>query len=399
MDKEFEQYLINNKIPYKQLGNNKITLSTIDSVNGNRHRFVVDLNTGDSTNDPFAHPGPVSWKVTKDTDGYILKGVNSMYRDQLLTPSKKEDPQLYEVIERITSPKKVVTSNKPKSTSTVTKSTGTKSASTKKYKRTIYDSEGNVVSQEDFYPTKEDLDTLSQRLGQRTPVSLEKGDKIENAMEDWIIEFIKRNEDFIPAAKILKGETHPTVGYGTYQYYANGKPVKEGDTITKEAAEQQILQYINKVMPEVYRYFPEFDNYPSQMKGAIIDTIYRGGGTSLKNSPAFVGAVNKGFEDKKFSAKELAAIVKEMGLKIVDPEKDSPSNLNDRKERRAAMMYGIYNTEHDNSIRSLGGKGAKTTPYTNFHINVQKPGTMWNTVYRSTESHKQGGKLSYLDIF
>lgn len=205
-------------------------------------------------------------------------------------------------------------------------------------------------------------------------------------MEDWIIEFIKRNEDFIPVAKKLEGETHPTVGYGTYQYYANGKPVKEGDKITEEAAVQQILQYINKVMPEVYKYFPEFDNYPSQMKGAIIDTIYRGGGTSLKNSPAFVGAINKGFEDKKFSAKELAAIVKEMGLKVVNPAKDSPSNLNDRKERRAAMMYGIYNTEHDDSIRSLGGKGAKTTPYTNFHVNVQKPGTMWNTVYKTSTS-------------
>ena len=148
---DFVQYLINNKIPYKQIGNNKISLSTIDYVNGNRHRFVVDLNTGDSTNDPFAHPGPVSWKVLKDTDGYILKGVNSMYRDQLFTPSKKEDPQLYEVIEKITAPHKVVTSNKPKSTSTnstsiVTKSTGTKSVATKKYKRTLYDSEGNVVS-------------------------------------------------------------------------------------------------------------------------------------------------------------------------------------------------------------------------------------------------------------
>ena len=99
-----------------------------------------------------------------------------------------------------------------------------------------------------------------------------------------------------------------------------------------------MLAYIEKVMPEVYKYFPKFDQFPEQTKGAIIDIVYRGGGTSLAKSPKFVNAINKGFEDGEFTSDELSAITKEMGLKSAHT-----GNLDDRKQRRAAMFYGIYN--------------------------------------------------------
>lgn len=168
---DFVQYLINNNIAYRQLGNNRIRVRAIDSINGRRQPFVVNLSTGIVDDDPYGPEGQKSWTLEKDTHGnYYLKGVNETYRDQLLF-DEKEEPQLYEVIEKITvskptRPAKPAVSTKP----SVTKSTGTRSNTTKKYKRTLYDSEGNVVSQEDYYPTKEDLDTLQQRLGQKTPV-------------------------------------------------------------------------------------------------------------------------------------------------------------------------------------------------------------------------------------
>jgi hypothetical protein len=52
------------------------------------------------------------------------------------------------------------------------------------------------------------------------------------------------------------------------------------------------------------------------------------------------------------------------------------------------MIYGIYNNDHNSSIRSLGGKynNVTSTEYTDFDKLVRTPGTMWNTVYYSTKS-------------
>lgn len=202
-------------------------------------------------------------------------------------------------------------------------------------------------------------------------------------MEEWLKNFIKQYEGFIEAAKILPNEKYPTIGHGTYQYYSDGTPIKVGDVITREKAEKEMLSYIQKVMPEVYKYFPKFDKFPEQTKGAIIDIVYRGGGTSLSKSPKFVHVINKSFEDNEFTPDELSAITKEMGLKS-----EHAGNLDDRKQRRAAMFYGIYNSDHDDTINTVDGKkgGNKITPYSNFHNLVNTPGSMWNTVYRSTKS-------------
>lgn len=201
-------------------------------------------------------------------------------------------------------------------------------------------------------------------------------------MEEWLKNFIKASEDFIGTAKILPNEKYPTIGYGTYHKYPDGSLIQVGDTITEEEAEKMMIQYIKNIMPEIYKYFPKFDQLPSQMKGAIIDMAYRGGGVSFGKSPAFVKAINTGIEDVQFSDKELAEIVRQ-----TDISKTS-GNLNDRKQRRAAMIYGVYNNDHNSSIRSLGGKNNKitSTEYTNFDQLVNTPGSMWNTIYRSTKS-------------
>ena len=47
--------------------------------------------------------------------------------------------------------------------------------------------------------------------------------------------FIRQSEKFVPKAYDL-GDGKITIGFGTTQY-ANGKPVKMGDTITREQAE------------------------------------------------------------------------------------------------------------------------------------------------------------------
>jgi hypothetical protein len=119
------------------------------------------------------------------------------------------------------------------------------------------------------------------------------------------------------------------------------------------------------------------------MKGAIIDMAYRGGGVAFGKSPAFVAAVNNGQSDGHFTDDELAKIVKE-----TDIYKEKSVNLRDRKQRRAAMIYGIYNNDHNSSIRSLGGRynKVKSTEYTDFDQLVSTPGTMWNMVYHSTKS-------------
>ena len=184
-------------------------------------------------------------------------------------------------------------------------------------------------------------------------------------MEEWLKNFIKAYENFIGTAKILPNEKYPTIGYGTYHKYPDGSLIQVGDTITEEQAEKMMVQYIKNIMPEIYRYFPKFDQFPNQMKG-----------------PAFVKAVNTGIEDGQFSDKELSEIVRQTDIG------KASGNLNDRKQRRAAMIYGVYNNDHNSSIRSLGGKNNKitSTEYTNFDKLVNTPGTMWNIVYNSTKS-------------
>jgi GH24 family phage-related lysozyme (muramidase) len=60
-------------------------------------------------------------------------------------------------------------------------------------------------------------------------------------MEEWLKNFIKASENYIEVAKILDGETYPTIGYGIYHKYPDGTPIKVGDTITKEEAEKMMV--------------------------------------------------------------------------------------------------------------------------------------------------------------
>jgi hypothetical protein len=78
-------------------------------------------------------------------------------------------------------------------------------------------------------------------------------------MEEWLKNFIKASEKFIGTARILEGETYPTIGYGIYHKYPDGSLVQVGDTITEEEAERMMIQYVKSIMPEIYKYFPKFD--------------------------------------------------------------------------------------------------------------------------------------------
>lgn len=58
------------------------------------------------------------------------------------------------------------------------------------------------------------------------------------------VELIKKYEGFMAKAYICPAGVL-TIGYGT-TVYADGKPVKKGDTITKDKAEALLIDYLNK---------------------------------------------------------------------------------------------------------------------------------------------------------
>lgn len=65
----------------------------------------------------------------------------------------------------------------------------------------------------------------------------------------------------------------PTIGYGT-TVYSNGSKVKYGDTITKEKAEYELLDYINKrIIPQLEK-IPHWDEMNYNQKSALISFAY-----------------------------------------------------------------------------------------------------------------------------
>lgn len=71
----------------------------------------------------------------------------------------------------------------------------------------------------------------------------------------------------------LHGWKLPTIGYGTTRY-ADGKPVKQGDTITHEQAKAELAEYVQKRIYPALERIPYFNQMTPQMLGALESFAY-----------------------------------------------------------------------------------------------------------------------------
>ena len=97
---------------------------------------------------------------------------------------------------------------------------------------------------------------------------------------------LRKDEAFKSEAYQLQGETEWTIGYGHY-----GADVKEGDTITKKAAEDLLDQDVKERIVSVNKMIGDFDSFPEYLRGPLFSEHYRG---SIAQSPKTRKLINEG---------------------------------------------------------------------------------------------------------
>lgn len=185
-------------------------------------------------------------------------------------------------------------------------------------------------------------------------------------MEDWFIDLIKRYEGF--KSKAYWDVDHWSIGYGS-DTMPDGSRVKENSIITKEQAEALIPEIVKKKETELKKYFPNYDSLPAQTKYALIDQAYRGGAGSFSKSPKFVAAVNSAYKDGIIDIPEAKEIIKELDISKAE------GGIKDRKQRRAAMLLGVYNPQHNSTVYS------PRSEYKTFATDFYDPNKMWGQVF------------------
>lgn len=96
------------------------------------------------------------------------------------------------------------------------------------------------------------------------------------AQYKYKLDIIKEFEGFSPKAYAdsLHGWNVPTIGFGT-TVYSNGRKVQRGDTISKEKAEEELLNYINKrIVPVLEKTIPYWKEMNINQKSALISFAY-----------------------------------------------------------------------------------------------------------------------------
>lgn len=186
------------------------------------------------------------------------------------------------------------------------------------------------------------------------------------------IDYLKRFENFKPNTYWIPGEYWDanktqkkyTIGYGSTTY-ADGKKVKKDDTITEEDATNLMHNYLQSKTDSLKQYITNWDKLPQQVKEGLFSIIYRGG--SLSKSPKFVQALNNAYEDGQLTTDEYKAILSEMQF-------NKTGNLQDRMQRNAALLGGMYDYNDNESINTAT---TKKSPYANFNNNVFYPANKW----------------------
>lgn len=162
---------------------------------------------------------------------------------------------------------------------------------------------------------------------------------------DWYIDFLKRQETFVPKAYLDKkpGSNKNTysVGYGSQKI--RGRATRANDVITEEEASKELENYIYENLPKILKVYPNFYNYPEQAQAVIMDIVYRGGIGALKDSVGFNNAYKQAIEDEYISPDELKVLGKEMGYN----PKGSIYGANGRKSARMLMLANMYKPEYN----------------------------------------------------
>ena len=113
--------------------------------------------------------------------------------------------------------------------------------------------------------------------------------------------FIKGQEGFRSKAYWLKGEKAPTIGYGFHMVYpGTNRPVKMGDTITQEEAEQGLTTVLRGIDRDLSKKVPNWDKLTSYQRDALRDLAYgtgTGGAHFRKNSKLMTALRNEDWEE------------------------------------------------------------------------------------------------------
>lgn len=113
--------------------------------------------------------------------------------------------------------------------------------------------------------------------------------------------FIKGQEGFRSKAYWLKGEKAPTIGYGFHMVYpGTNRPVRMGDTITQEEAEQGLTTVLRGIDRDLSKKVPNWDKLTSYQRDALRDLAYgtgTGGAHFRKNSKLMTALRNEDWEE------------------------------------------------------------------------------------------------------
>ena len=121
-----------------------------------------------------------------------------------------------------------------------------------------------------------------------TEIPLEKplNIKVIEPLNIRVIEQIKEREGFLAEAKKFDGEPFYTIGYGR-----SNSSVKKGDTVTREEAEEYLIEDINIRIPKINSLLPKLNEYSNELQEALFYEFYRG---SLGASVKTMNLINEG---------------------------------------------------------------------------------------------------------
>lgn len=177
-------------------------------------------------------------------------------------------------------------------------------------------------------------------------------------------EFIKKHESFVPKAYQLKGEAHPTIGYGFYDVYpGTNRKVKAGDTITKAEADKYLDAAIRNLDNILAPKVPNWSKMTNNQRDAIRDLAFGTGpwGAHFKPNSRLFQALRR--EDWAAAEKELRS--KSASLDIYN------KGLAKRSDRRQAMWRA-----GDYSVKAFGGElGTNGSDFTNGLLEINAGGS------------------------
>lgn len=141
-----------------------------------------------------------------------------------------------------------------------------------------------------------------------------------NTFEQKLFKRLAKEEGLrLKAYKPDNSEKYYTIGYGRYS-----KKIKEGQTITKDQADQFLKEDIDVRLKEIRKKITDFDNMPEDVRENLFSSWYRG---SLPQSPKTLKLINSGkyleaskeflnnkeYKDRKSGAKlKLKGVLKRM---------------------------------------------------------------------------------------